>query len=277
MQMYFLCYTTACLILVASPAEGPKWSQDYDAAVSAARNAHRPLLLLVENGAEPTSKFELADVESSSEEAELLMRFETCRLDVQTEVGRLIAEGYSVSEYPYLLISDEGCERIVFRGVGRLNASLWRQTLNTYAGRPRQPGHGTIASSSEAEGNLEQGLTEPFRPTSLPAAQRAARRQRRPLIVYVGTQNCPFCDKMRRDTLANVRVRTEVVAGFESVSIEQRDEPTWAEQQGLRIYPTTLVFGSDGELIDRMEGYVKPSDFLQRLKMSREHLLSTMW
>lgn len=279
MQMYFLCYATACLIVVGSPIGGPKWSRDYDRSIEAARSHHRPLLLLMENGADPSSKFELADVEGSSEAAELLGTYETCRLDVQTEDGRLIAEGYGVSEYPCVLISDEGCRRIVFRGAGQLSASFWRQTLASYAGRPSRSAaqvaenDSTGAEHSEAEG----AGSKVFRRASLETAQRTAKTRRRPLIVYVGTDNCPFCDKMRHETLRDRGVMKAVAADFESVAVEQRDEVTWTEQQGLRIYPTTLVFGSDGELLDRMEGFVRPSDFLQRLQMSRQYLLSSMW
>jgi len=117
-------------------------------------------------------------------------------------------------------------------------------------------------------------------PQPLPGARDLAQeaeanaREGRPLLVLFSQHGCPWCQRVRREFLLpmsrNARYRSQVA--FVQVDVD-RDRPlrdfggnatthaAFARDYGVRLYPTVMLFGPNGErLAEPLIGF-SGSDF----------------
>ena len=271
------------LIVPAQPSLiSSGWTNDYDAAVEAARAAGLPLLIVLEDeGRASNPLFSL----TSPKVLRVLSRYRLCRLDVKSELGQRIATGYNATQFPYTLITDARCERIVFRGAGSFSQGSWERTLANYAG-PNPKTHITTGTSPlppAATGDRESMDEEfdaeeaAFGHADLQQALANAEQRQRPLLAYVTMEGCHFCERMRQETLTENEVQAAVARSFESVIVHREEDAAWIDQFDVRIYPTTLLIGRDGRVLDRLEGFVAPTEFLGRLQRNQLPAISSLW
>lgn len=261
------------------------WTDDYDAAVEAAREAGLPLLIVLEDDCKASIPlFSL----NSPELLKVLSRYRLCRLDARSDVGQRIASGYNATQFPYALITDARCESIVFRGAGNFSQGSWRKTLANYAGpdpkvdgtagTSRKPRSETVTETGHEAGDDEfDAEQKAFVLADLDEAQDAAERLRRPLLAYITMDKCHFCERMKRQTLKDEDVQAAVARSFASVILHRDQDGAWIDQFDVRIYPTTLLIGHDGRVVDRMEGFVSPQEFLGRLRQNQIPTISSVW
>ncbi len=274
--------------LISQPVSIPMpdaWTCNYPAAVASARQMKLPLLVVLEDCCEKNNR--LFQIESP-EGMEALRRFCVCRLNVNTPEGKRIADAYRATEFPYTLITDVGCKNIVFRGVGNFSQESWRTTLALHAGpgasgpegaaSPSTPAVKTdssqkpVASKPSGEpgsnANVDRESTNQvaFTQSDVEAALRRSHRSDKPVVAYITMDGCQYCELMRSRTLVNDEVQAIVARDFESVLLHREAELNWTAQHNIRIYPTTLVIDSAGAVVDRIEGYVPPNAFLNRLR-----------
>ncbi len=103
--------------------------------------------------------------------------------------------------------------------------------------------------------------------TSAEQAWQEMRDHDRPLLLFVTTNGCRYCDKMKGDTYADDDVRTDVDGSFVALRINADNEATeqWLARFGIRLYPTTLLISPQSKLIDRIDGYVDAEKMRPRL------------
>ena len=117
-------------------------------------------------------------------------------------------------------------------------------------------------------------------PQSLPEELSGALQRGEPLVVMVSLHGCPFCKVVRESYLwplrtaglpvvqIDMRERRNVV-GFDGRAISHDD---WVRQYGVRIAPTVLFFGPDGqEVAPRLKGAYLPDFYNAYLE---DHLAS---
>jgi thioredoxin-related protein len=61
------------------------------------------------------------------------------------------------------------------------------------------------------------------------------------------------------------------------VIVHREEVAAWIDQFDVRIYPTTLLIGRDGRVLDRLEGFVAPTEFLGRLQRNQLPAISSLW
>ena len=116
--------------------------------------------------------------------------------------------------------------------------------------------------------------------TSLPESLAKALQAKQPLVVMASLHGCPFCKVVRENYLRplmeaglpvvqiDMRERRNVV-GFDGRAISHDD---WVRQYGVRIAPTVLFFGPDGqEVAPRLKGAYLPDFYNAYLE---DHLAS---
>lgn len=124
------------------------------------------------------------------------------------------------------------------------------------------------------------------RPPDLPTLVAIAFRQGRPLVLMYSLQGCPWCEALRREHFAALE-RRQVEEGVLAVELDMLDQrpfasyeteparpgtapqPRWmapsprelARQQRIRLAPTLVFLGPEGEIADRLVGYGSPDFF----------------
>lgn len=96
----------------------------------------------------------------------------------------------------------------------------------------------------------------PFVHQRVETAWETAKRSRRPMLLYVTSDQCVYCHKMVNETYAHPRLQPLLSQLFESVSMNVKQNPELVKKLGVRAYPTTLIISPDGSLLGKIEGFV---------------------
>ena len=142
-------------------------------------------------------------------------------------------------------------------------------TLTTRRACLHMVGRWACAGLTLAGGSTVVHAAEKTLPTaeSLPDALQLALAKREPLVVMVSLHGCAFCKVVRESHLLPMQAE-----GLQVVQIDMRqDKPLidfggktlshdqWTRQRAIRIAPTVLFFGRDGqEIATRLKGAYLP-------------------
>ena len=102
--------------------------------------------------------------------------------------------------------------------------------------------------------------------TDLRSAWQTAQKADRPLLLFVTSSHCPYCRKMKSDTLANPAVARRVHDSYVGVIVDTKNSAEMTARLRIISVPTTLLVLPDGRIADRVEGYVSPNKLLARLE-----------
>lgn len=104
--------------------------------------------------------------------------------------------------------------------------------------------------------------TPVFKHRSVDQAWQAAQQSKRPLLLFIHSDNCRFCVKMERETLAHPKIARALAASAETVSVRKEDNAELVERLKIRAYPTTVIIAPDGKEAGRVEGFLDPREFV---------------
>ena len=120
--------------------------------------------------------------------------------------------------------------------------------------------------------------------TDLPGDLVQALKAGQPLVVLVSLEGCGYCQQVRQNYLAPMRLRSGLhavqidmhtasrVADFDGKVLSHQE---WVHKRGIRIAPTVLFFGAKGaELAPRLVGASLP-DFYGAYLNDRLHAAAT--
>ena len=96
-----------------------------------------------------------------------------------------------------------------------------------------------------------------------------ARRLGRPILVYVGANNCHYCRVMDRETWQNNRIIRRVSDEWVPLKVVAEEDEALVEKFHVSVYPTTLLFSPERKLISRLEGYFPPEALHDSLAKAR--------
>jgi protein disulfide-isomerase len=97
------------------------------------------------------------------------------------------------------------------------------------------------------------------------AAWKASQESGRPLVLFITSDNCPYCHLMDRNTFADQNVLARLRKSFVAARIEAARHPELTSRLQIQAYPTTLVVDKSNRIVDAMPGYVEPREFERRL------------
>ena len=104
-------------------------------------------------------------------------------------------------------------------------------------------------------------------------AWEAMRKQGRPLLLFITTDGCGYCNRMKTATYGDNKVGSEVGSKFVALKLNADHdlEDAWLERFGIEYFPTTLLITPDLKVVDRIEGYVDAEKMYPRLsKVARD-------
>ena len=131
--------------------------------------------------------------------------------------------------------------------------------------------------------SLASSGTHPERPRELRGLLAQAARERRPVVAMFSIAGCPWCEAIRREQMSALS-REQAARGIRVVEFDMHDERAFvgapkghaaarrpladspspaalARRLGVRIAPTLVFLGPDGELAEPLVGYGSPDFF----------------
>ena len=93
-----------------------------------------------------------------------------------------------------------------------------------------------------------------------------AQKQDKNVMLVFDQENCVYCDLFKDNVLANANVPKELNGNYIVVIVDINRHPGVADEYNVFGTPTTVVIGTDGNEVYRLEGYVEVDEFLNALK-----------
>jgi uncharacterized protein YyaL (SSP411 family) len=124
------------------------------------------------------------------------------------------------------------------------------------------------AATALAQAGLTRGI--PWIHSSAEALA-AARQANAPILAFVTSSHCHFCQKMEAKTWSDDAVIRQVSSTFVPLRLDADREPKVVESLRIRGFPTTVIFTPEGKVIDSAEGYMPPAKLGILLERSATH------
>jgi hypothetical protein len=97
--------------------------------LAATRSDQRPLLVVLDNPADPNAAFDAKLLAAEGEQAKTLKSYRVCRVDVSTEYGQKVAEVFGATQFPHTAIIDKTGSKVLFKKPGQIAGDEWHATL----------------------------------------------------------------------------------------------------------------------------------------------------
>jgi hypothetical protein len=131
MVHYLAVATLAASTFAVSPGKAT-WQADYGKALAATRSDQRPLLVVLDNPADPQAAFDAKLLAAEGEQGQALQSYRVCRVDVSTEYGQQVAQAFNATQFPHTAIIDKTGSTVLFKKPGRIDGQEWQSTLVKY-------------------------------------------------------------------------------------------------------------------------------------------------
>lgn len=97
------------------------------------------------------------------------------------------------------------------------------------------------------------------------AAWKTSVAEQRPIVLFVTRPNCRFCVEMKNKTFRDPEVSARIERSFVAVAVDAKDVDWLVKDMKITGYPTTLLISPKAEVVDRIKGFLPPSQFAPRL------------
>ncbi|MFO0916561.1 MAG: hypothetical protein U0795_26635 [Pirellulales bacterium] len=120
-----------CLMLAVTETGGAQvnWETHYGKAIESAREHSKPLVVVMENPAQPQQRLDENSLLQAAQAGEKLQGYELCRVDVSTDYGQKVAAAFGAKTFPYTAVSDQKSKYLTFRKAGQMSADEWNSAL----------------------------------------------------------------------------------------------------------------------------------------------------
>src|SRR5262245_57412036 len=98
------------------------------------------------------------------------------------------------------------------------------------------------------------------------AARKEAEKRGLPMMLDFGTENCHFCVKLDETTFKDPAVVRVLNERFIPLKIDAGKEPALAQMLQVHLYPTLILAGPDGKILNTIEGYRDAGQFHESLQ-----------
>lgn len=85
----------------------------------------------------------------------------------------------------------------------------------------------------------------------------------KPILVYVRSANCHYCDLMQANVWQDSMAAAAINRDFIPLKLTREENPEAIEVLKIKGFPSTIIFSADHRYIDRLDGYVDSERFLK--------------
>lgn len=88
---------------------------------------------------------------------------------------------------------------------------------------------------------------------------RESRRRGIPMVIYITSDRCSYCDAMKRNTWCDESIRHRLSREFVAIRLKRGRNSATLGRIDIQTYPTTLVGVPEGKIVSHRTGYQPPS------------------
>ena len=89
-------------------------------------------------------------------------------------------------------------------------------------------------------------------------AVKAAKKQQKLIVVFVTSDACTHCKKLKDETLSNKEVIKTIKKQFVPLAVNARTHRSFVKRLKITAFPTILVTKPDGNIVSSVSGFVTP-------------------
>jgi Thioredoxin-like len=93
---------------------------------------------------------------------------------------------------------------------------------------------------------------------------RESKRRGLPMVVFITSDNCIYCDAMKKDAWCNDEVLSQLRKNFVAIRLQRDRDSAVLSRIKVPSYPMTLVASPEGKVLDHRVGY-QPADQVRQL------------
>ncbi len=85
----------------------------------------------------------------------------------------------------------------------------------------------------------------------------------KPILIYVRSETCHYCDLMQKDVWEDPRTAALIAREFIPLKLTREENKEGVAAMKVKGYPSTLIFSAQRSFIGRIDGYVNAQQFAQ--------------
>lgn len=100
-------------------------------------------------------------------------------------------------------------------------------------------------------------------------AAEVAAKTGKPILVYIRSAACHYCDLMQKNVWQDPDTARIVMRDFVPLKLTREDNAESIAVLQIKGYPSTLLFSSKREYVSRLDGYVESPRLLSAMQQAR--------
>ncbi len=120
------------------------------------------------------------------------------------------------------------------------------------------------------EGVASQGIWH----DSFEEGWNEAKKRDVPMVVYITSDHCIYCDAMKKDTWCNESVMQRLRDDFVGIRLHRERDSALLKRIVVPAFPMTLIATPQGKVVSHRVGYQPPSEIQGLLTDGQRRLLS---
>jgi thioredoxin-related protein len=90
----------------------------------------------------------------------------------------------------------------------------------------------------------------------------------KPILVYIRSKNCHYCDLLQKNTWQNPETRTQVMRDMIPLKLTLEENKEAVEAMKVKGFPSVVIFSPRREYLARMDGYMSPEQFQSKVSQT---------
>jgi protein disulfide-isomerase len=99
-------------------------------------------------------------------------------------------------------------------------------------------------------------------------ARQLGSQSDRPVLLFVTTDGCRHCVRMKRDAFCDRTIIDQIQQSFVPAMLKLDASSELARQLRVTIYPTTVIISPNGRIIDYARGYLSTQELSSRMSVA---------
>lgn len=97
-------------------------------------------------------------------------------------------------------------------------------------------------------------------------ARKMADDKSRPLLLFVTSDGCHYCEMMHREVFGDPRIVDSLSKSFVAAKLKLAPASALAQKLKISLYPTTIILDVDGTVLDYARGYRQTAELHRRMQ-----------